>query len=367
MLYLGIDQHAKQITVSLRAEDGNVLLNRQVSTEPERCLEFLTLLKEKAGPDGYIAIVEVCGFNDWLLQLLPKHGCKQVLLIQPEKKPKIKTDRRDAHALSELLWVNRDRIKKHLPIRGVRQVVVPSKIDAENQRITLLRRDAGRQRTRIINQIKFILRRQNLQWQMPTKTFPSVKALAWLKNLKLPDWDRTEMTWLLEELTRLTERMNTLEATITQRARGMELVELLMTIPGVGYYTALALACRIGDPTRFPRGKSLSYYWGLTPGVRDSGDTKGHRGHITKTGSTMARWLLAQITLHVLRRDPVMKKWYKPIRARRGSNIARVAVMRRLSVIIRNMLVEKQTYEQCRDAMIERRRKQVKITKPEMT
>ena len=129
MLYLGIDQHAKQNTVSLRVEDGNVLLNRQVSTEPERCLEFLTLLNEKAGSDGYIAIVEVCGFNDWLLQLVPKHGCKQMVLIQPEKKPKIKTDRRDAHALSELLWINRDRLKNRQPIRGVRQIVVPDKHD----------------------------------------------------------------------------------------------------------------------------------------------------------------------------------------------------------------------------------------------
>lgn len=359
MLYLGIDQHAKQLTVSLRGDDGNVVLNRQVSTEPARCEEFFTQLKAKAGEDGFIAIVEVCGFNDWLLLLLPQFGCKQVVLIQPEKKPKIKTDRRDAHALSELLWVNRDRIKEKLPIRGVRQVVVPGKIDAENQRITLLRRDAGRQRTRVINQIKYILRRHNLQWQMPTKTFPSLKAVAWLTKLSLPACDRNEMTWLLAELERLTSRMNELEDTIKQRAQGLDTVELLKTIPGVGDYTALALACRIGDPKRFPRGKSLSHYWGLTPGVRDSGDTKGRRGHITKAGSTMARWLLAQITFHVLRRDPVMRQWYKPIRARRGSNIARVAVMRRISVIIRNMLVEKQTYEQCRDAMIERRRKQL--------
>lgn len=73
----------------------------------------------------------------------------------------------------------------------------------------------------------------------------------------------------------------------------------------------------------------------------------------------MARWLLAQVTLHVLRRDPVMKRWYKPIHARRGSKIARVAVMRRMSVIIRNMLVEKQSYTECRDAMALRRKKQL--------
>lgn len=363
MLYLGIDQHAKQLTLSLRGSDGNVIFNRQVSTEPDRCLEFFTQLHRRTGDDGFIAIVEVCGFNDWLLQFLPQHGCGQVVLIQPEKKPKVKTDRRDAHALSELLWVNRDRLTQGLPVRGVRQIITPSKIDAENQRITMLRRDAGRARTRTINQIKHVLRRHNLQWLMPTKTFPSVKAIAWLKSVTLPSWDRTEMDYHLEELARLTKRMLNLEATITDRAQGIESVELLRTIPGCGYYTALALACRIGDATRFPRGKSLSHYWGLTPGVRDSGDTKGRRGHITKAGSPMARWLLAQVTLHVLRRDPVMKQWYKPIRARRGSKIARVAVMRRMSIIIRNMLVEKQSYTDCRDAMAARRKKQLSSKK----
>ncbi|MDV6030213.1 MAG: IS110 family transposase [Phycisphaera sp. RhM] len=360
MLYLGIDQHAKQLTLSLRGSDGNVILNRQVSTEPKRFEEFFNGLKSRAEADGYFAIVEVCGFNDWLLLALPNFGCTEVILIQPEKKPKVKTDRRDAHALSELLWINRERIANRLPIRGVRQVIAASPIDAENQRITLLRQQAGRQRTRATNQIKHILRRHNLQWSMPTKTFPTLKAIAWLKTVKLPSWDRTEMDYHLGEFERLTTRMKSLEETIVSRGQGIEEVELLRTIPGCGYYSALALASRIGDAKRFPRGKSLANYWGLTPGVRDSGDAKGRRGHITKTGSTMARWLLAQVTQHVLRRDPVMKQWYKPIRARRGSRIARTAVMRRMSVIIRNMLVEKQSYTECRDAMIARRKSQLK-------
>jgi transposase len=85
---------------------------------------------------------EVCGFNDWLLQLLPDYGCVKVALIQPEKRRRIKTDRRDAKELSELLWINRDRIAKGLPVRGVRQVVMPTLIDTENQRLTSLRNAA---------------------------------------------------------------------------------------------------------------------------------------------------------------------------------------------------------------------------------
>jgi transposase len=210
----------------------------------------------------------------------------------------------------------------------------------------------------VTNQIKHILRRHNLQWQMPTKTFPTVKALAWLKVVELPACDRLEMDWLLDEFVRWTKRMKALEEQIVQRARGLDSVERLRTLPGVSYYTALAIASRVGDAKRFPRGKSLAHYWGLTPGCRDSGESKGRRGHITKTGSSMARWLLAQVTFHVLRRDPVMRRWYKPIRNRRGSNVARIAVMRRLAVIIRNMLVEGQDYAECRDAMLARHHRQ---------
>ena len=359
MLYLGIDQHAKQLTISLRDDSGAVVQYRQVSTEPTRCLEFLSKLKELAGAEGFVAVVEVCGFNDWLLELLPKYGCVQTVLIQPEKKRKVKTDRRDAKALSELLWLNRDRIRNKQSIHGVRQVVLPTNIDRDNQRLTLIRQQVGRQHTRAINQIKHILRRYNLQWQMPTKTFPSKKAITWLKTIDLPPSDRGELNWHMSELERLSNKIDLLNADIVSRAQGDRDVELLRTIPGVAYFTALALSSRIGDAKRFASGKGLSNYWGLTPSVDDSGDSKGRRGRITKAGSSVARWLLGQIVVHVLRKDPLMKLWYKPIRNRRGSKIARVAVMRRMTVIIRNMLVEGQDYRECRGAMFERRKKQI--------
>jgi len=72
-------------------------------------------------------------------------------LIQPEKKRRIKTDKRDAKELSELLWVNRDRIASGLPVRGVRQVVVPNQIDTENQGLTLVRQQISRQHTKAVN------------------------------------------------------------------------------------------------------------------------------------------------------------------------------------------------------------------------
>ena len=65
MLYLAIDQHAKQITICVRNEDGDTVLRRQVSTRPEKIEAFFVQLIEL--DPQFMAILEVCGFNDWLI------------------------------------------------------------------------------------------------------------------------------------------------------------------------------------------------------------------------------------------------------------------------------------------------------------
>ena len=111
MLYLAIDQHRKQLTVNLRNEEGELLLKRPVSTEWGRVRAFFQQLRERSEPEGgVVVILEVCGFSDWLLKMLEEFGCRQTVMVQPEKRSKRKTDHRDANALGELLWINRHRV-----------------------------------------------------------------------------------------------------------------------------------------------------------------------------------------------------------------------------------------------------------------
>lgn len=350
MLYLGIDQHARQITISLRDDSGDVLQSRQVSTQPEKIHEFFTKLTRERIADGeaFIAVVEVCGFNDWLIRLLQDYRCQRVILIQPEERKRCKTDRRDAAALSELLWVNRDRFLAGKPVRGLRQVEIASTTDQENRRLTNLRKEASQTRTRIVNKIKHLLRRHNFQWNLPTKTFPTQRATAWLKQLVLPAIDRLEMNYLLVDLEQAEQRVQELEEVIVERCGDSRDAQLLRSMPGISYFTATSLACRIGRVKRFPRARSLANYWGLTPGCRNSGENNQRLGRITKAGSNMARWLLAQVAHQALRKDTLLREWYKRIKRRRGSTIARVAVMRKLATVIWHMLSKQQTYAECR-------------------
>ena len=86
MLYLGIDQHARQLTVKLRNETGDVLLSRQVSTKPEKVTRFFEELTQLClhRQCQFWAIVEVCGFNEWLIQMLQNFRCQRIVRVTPE-------------------------------------------------------------------------------------------------------------------------------------------------------------------------------------------------------------------------------------------------------------------------------------------
>jgi transposase len=338
MLYLGIDEHSKQLTVNARNEQGDSILRRQVSTQWERVRAFFAEFRQLAGEDGFVAILEVCGFNDWLLKLLAEYGCRKVFLVQPDTRSKKKTDRRDASTLSEILWVNRQRLLEGKPVRGLRCIQVPTPEEAQQRQITQCRRRLGQLRTRIINKIKQILRKHNLEQECPTKSIDTLRARAWLAKLALATIDRMEMDLLLAQWKLADEQIATVDAEIKRQQAQSPTAAIVATIPGCGTYSSLALASRIGSIERFPRPGSLANYWGLTPGCRNSGEATDRLGSITKEGSAMVRFILGQMVLHVLRRDATMRAWFARIKKRRGSKIARVAVMRRLATIIWHMV-----------------------------
>lgn len=345
MLYLAIDQHRKQLTVEDRNEVGDVTTKRQVSTKWDRVRAFFADYAGRAQAEGgFVVILEVCGFNHWLVKMLHEYGCQQVILIQPERRSKRKTDRRDASALSELLWVNRHRLLSDKRVQGVRRVDWPTDEEAADRQLTVLRQRLGQLRTRTINRLKHLLRKHNLDQDCPTKGIDTIKGRKWLASVGLPALDRLELDLLLSQWKLWEEQMKALDAKIHERYLQHPTAPLLASIPGCGTYSSLALASRIGPIERFPQPGSLANYWGLTPGCRNSGETTDRLGSITKQGSATARFILAQVVLHVLRRDGWMRAWYGRIKRRRGSKIARVAVMRRLATIIWHMVKHQQRY-----------------------
>ena len=137
MLYLAIDQHRDQLTINLRNEQGDVIQKEQISTKHADINDFFGKLSRQAGRHrGYMAIVEVCGFNEWLLEKLKKHGCKEIVVVQPDKSSKTKTDKRDASALGALLWNNRKRFQGDQRPNGIRRIFPADSADAEVRQLT---------------------------------------------------------------------------------------------------------------------------------------------------------------------------------------------------------------------------------------
>ena len=338
MLYLAIDQHRDQLTINLRNEQGDVIQKDQISTKHDDIKDFFDKLARQAGKHrGFMAIVEVCGFNDWLIEKLKEYKCNEIVVMQPDSSSNKKTDKRDANALGELLWNNRKRLKNGERPNGIRRIIPASQKDAEARQLSNFRQFLITQRTRLVNKIKGILNKHNMLQDAPTKLSWTNKFRKWLETVTLPSVDRLEVDAHLELWKTCDKQIITIEMELAKRTEDNKEVAKIAAIPGITAMGAIALLARIGDIRRFKNPDSLANDFGLTPGCHNTAG-KQRLGGITKAGSSVARQVLNFAVIHIVRKDPEMKAWHKKIKTRRGAKIARVAVMRRLATIIWHML-----------------------------
>jgi len=342
MLYLAIDQHKHHLTINIRNEQGDVMQKGQVSTNHAEIDDFFVAFAKKARKHrGYMAIVEVCGFNDWLLEKLKKTRCSEIVVIQPENSAVNKTDKRDANALGELLWNNRKRFQGGQRPNGIRRIFPADPADAQMRQLVNFRHHLVSQRTRIVNKIKGIINKHNMAQDAPTEIYSTTKFKNWITSVPLPVVDRLEVNMNVEAWDLYDKQILEVESELVKRSEAsrtkMSDVYRLKAIPGISAIGAITLLSRIGDVKRFQNPASLANYFGLTPGCHNTGG-KHRVGSITKRGNALARQVLNFAVIHITRKDAAMKEWYKKIKKRRGAKTARVAVMRRLATIIWHML-----------------------------
>jgi transposase len=118
---------------------------------------------------------------------------------------------------------------------------------------------------------------------------------------------------------------------------------LLTSVPAVGPIVALTYASAIDDPARFKSSKQAGAHFGLTPKKHQSGETD-YTGRISKIGDASVRWVLYEAA-HIMLTKPVkgcsqLKSWAMRIARRAGMNKAKVALARRLAVIMHRMLAD---------------------------
>jgi len=126
----------------------------------------------------------------------------------------------------------------------------------------------------------------------------------------------------------------------------------LMTPPGVGPVTALAMVLTLGPAERFGSAKQVGSYFGLIPS-EDSSGGKQRRGRISKQGSSFLRFLLVEAGQTAARYDPQLKRFYRRLAMRKNRGIAKVAVARKLATRWYLMLREQWTYPQLCQAVMQ--------------
>ena len=174
----------------------------------------------------------------------------------------------------------------------------------------------------------------------------SVKGREFLRELSLPTPWNALLESYLEVIETLTEEIHNLDEAIEQRARSLKETQLLMTIPGVSYYTALTIYAELGEIDRFDGDKEVVSYVGLNPVIRESGDSR-IEGSISKRGSGRVRWLLVQAAntaVHTCN-DEYLSRFYERLARRKNSQKAIVATARKLLVSIYHMLDRGEVYD----------------------
>ena len=123
-------------------------------------------------------------------------------------------------------------------------------------------------------------------------------------------------------------------------------VKIAMSIPGIGFTSAATILAEIGDYRNFATSEQLASYFGIVPFVNQSAG-KLNTGCITKHGSKHLRWIMVEVAHAASKKiGSKLRKFYLRVRARRGANVAIVALARKILCIIHHLLMNQEMYEE---------------------
>ncbi len=154
------------------------------------------------------------------------------------------------------------------------------------------------------------------------------------------------LTGMLEAWTLTGQQAKQLRQSMIKECKQDEASAYLESVPGIGPLISTAYRATIDDPQRFQREEEIGDYLGLAPRIYQSGEME-YRGRITKQGDTMLRSLLVE-GAHVLLtkgKDCALKRWGLSLEKRKGSAKAKVAVARKLAVLLWRLWKDKKMFE----------------------
>lgn len=269
-------------------------------------------------------IIETSSCFNGVLSMIEDYG--KVVAAYPFKVRLIaesvkKTDKIDAHTLLELYKVG------YLP-----ESYVPSKKIRDLREICRDRASLVAEGTAIKNRLRYKM----FSHGFSVKTFSKVN----METLK----ENTFTAVMASALENVFERIKELDKTIAEEIKRNRYGELIDSIPGIGEYSALAIAAELGDISRFQDKEHLEAYAGLVPRVYQSGNTE-IRGHIVKGNKFLKTLLVECVRIHIMHcPDSWITAAYRRIALHAGKKKAVIAAAKRLLDTIYIMLIEDRRY-----------------------
>jgi transposase len=338
--FFGLDLHKKYATVCAISQQGQVVLR-----EEHLSLDQLPRWAARTLNSSDAVALEATTNTWWAYDCLTAHAGR-VVVVNPTKtrliaEARINTDELSAEVLARLLQSN-----------FICQVWVPDECTRRYRQLISHRIRLTQESTRLKNRIHAILHRRQVRPRY--RNLFTRAGRTWLESVDLPEVEKLLIQQNLQLLKVTEDARAGMDHLLTQLAQQDERVPILMQIPGINVFAAMAILAEIGDITRFANPKKLSSYAGLVPSLHRSGQ-KNTSGRITKAGRSCLRWVMVEATHIGVRYDPVLGRFFHRLRAGRGTNVAIVATARKMLVIIWHLLTGDGIYRGRQVEMIARK------------
>jgi transposase len=323
-MFVGLDLHKRYSEFAVMDLGGNILKQGRFENNSGEMNEF-----SKSLPPSSSIAIESSSTWYWAHRLLSERH--NVVLSNPAKNKaiasaKVKTDKIDSVMLATLL-------------RGgfLAECYVPPRETIDLRELVRYRANLVRERTRLKNWVHAYLLMNNISINAHPFTKDFVGELRKIDNPRVQSYLR-----LIEGVN---EEIRRASRTVQERAKDSEDAKLLMTIPGISFYSALLIASEVGEIGRFEDSSSLVAYAGLAPSTHSSGG-KTYHGPIMKSGSRYLRWIMGQCAWAHMRVEPdgTVASFYDRIRRKKGHQKAIVAASAKLLKIVFWVLKERRPY-----------------------
>lgn len=332
---MGLDVHKATTTATALDSVGREVASWKFATTGDQLATFARGL-----PSGAAVALEASTTGKAVFRRLRKEGV-EVHMASPRKlraitTSDVKTDRRDSYHLGHLLQNN------YFP-----ESYVPP-MEAERVRdLVRFRMGLGRQVSEVKNRVHALVDKNLWNSEMSEYTDWFGKGgLARLASLPFDEGDRTLLHQHLEQLSLLVTQEESATEELARIGQGDRNVELLMSIPGINFYSALAILGEIGDVHRFKDKKSLYSYAGLVPRADNSGEMESKHRHVMRGNPILKYFLVNAVhgAAHASRPNSV-SKFYRKKEKQIGQPKAQVAAARKLAGIVWRILLDGKPFE----------------------